>query len=182
MASPLKGVPKAVRQALKGVFFLLTYRVTTSTAVKTGAAYAIGVSTINLSTWPAGSTGVVPGDTFLNIGNVHTVTNTVAPVSGVCAGVQFTPALTTAMTSGQAVTVSHNTDTPIRALDRQVDVSFITNTVISANDYLFTLLADSLPVTPKLTDHIQTRDGKWLSIISTAYDAAKATWTVQARG
>ncbi len=78
--------------------------------------------------------------------------------------------------------MTRNTDTPIRALDRQVDVSFIANTVISANDYLFTLLADSLPVTPKLTDKIQTRDGKWLSIVSTAYDAAKATWTVQARG
>ena len=42
----------------------------------------------------------------------------------------FTPALTTALTSGSALTLTRNTDTPIKALDRQVDVSFITNTVI----------------------------------------------------
>ena len=57
MASPLKGIPKAVRQALKGVFLTLLYRVTNTTSVKSAAAYSIGVSTINLNSGPAGWTG-----------------------------------------------------------------------------------------------------------------------------
>ncbi len=182
MASPLKGaIAKAVGKALKGICFPITYRAITNTAVKSGATYAIGVSTANFTNCPAGWGGVVPGDTFANGLTTHTVTNTVAPVAGTMTGVTFTPALVASMASGAAITITDQKDYVVRGIDRQVDVSFITNTVITANDYLFTLLADGLPMTPKLTDKIQTRDGKFLTIVSTAFDAAKASWTVQAR-
>ncbi len=64
-----------------------------------------------MNSFPAGSPGVVPSDTFGTY--PYTITNTVVPVAGVCSNITFTPALT----SGAALTITHNTDTVISATD-----------------------------------------------------------------
>lgn len=182
MASPLKGpIAKAAGKALKGLCFPVTYRRSTTATLKAGAAYPIGTSTINMTNVPASWGGVVPGDTFLITATAYTITNTVAPVSGVMSGVAFTPALTTALTSGAALTVTHYRTSTARGFDMLVNAFNMANTLIQANDWKFTILADGLTYPPAVNDQIQTRTGLWKTIISVSLDPAGAVYTVQAR-
>lgn len=180
MTSPLRGtIAKALGKAMKAMTFPISYRKTTSTAAKAGAAYAIGVSTINVTNCPAGWNGVVPGDTFGTY--PYTVTNTVAPVAGTMTGVQFTPALTLALTSGAALTFSHATDYIARGFDTLIGAFDLPNTTILVGDTKFVLMADGLTKPPVVNDKMQTRAGKWITVQNVASDPALATFTVQAR-
>ena len=181
MTSPLKGaIAKATGKAMKAMTFPLTYRKTTSTTAKAGAAYAIGVSTINVTNCPAGWGGVVPGDTFGTW--PYVVANTVIPVNGTMTGVAFAPALTLALTSGAALSFTHVTDFTVRGFDTLIGAFDLPNTTILVGDTKFVLMADGIVNPPVVNDKIQTRAGKWLTIINVAQDPAGATWTVQARG
>lgn len=182
MASPLKGsIAKAAGKALKAVCFPVTYRRATTATMKAGAAYPIGTSTINVTNVPASWGGVVPGDTFMVVATMYTITNTVAPVAGVMSGVTFTPALTSALTSGASLTVTHYRTSTAKGFDALVNAFNLTGTLIQANDWKFTIPADGLTYPPAVNDQIQTRTGLWKTIVSVSLDPAGAVYTVQAR-
>ena len=167
---------------------VVTLRQTTTAATKAGATYAIGTLTINLVNCPAGWAGTAIGDTFLNVGNVHTITNAVAPVAGTATGVTFTPPLITAMASGYAVTVTHNTDSPVKCLIGGYDKTLVNGSTIQVSDLRVVMATKTtggatLP-TPKTTDKL-IFDGMAPAIVSVRPEYAGdtiAVWEIQARG
>ena len=167
---------------------VVALRQTTTTATKAGATYAIGISTINLTNCPAGWAGTAIGDTFTNLGNVHTITNAVAPAFGGAMGVTFTPPLITAMASGYTVTVTHNTDSPVKCLIGGYDKTLVNGSTIQVSDLRVVMATKTtggatLP-TPKTTDKL-IFDGMAPAIVSVRPEYAGdtiAVWEIQARG
>jgi len=143
----------------------IIFRRVTTTAAKSGAAYPIGTSTINVTNCSAGWGGVVPGDTFGTY--PYAVSNTVAPVAGVMTGVTFTPAITMALTNGSALSFNHAIDTTVRAEVTSFDQAMIAMGVVSISDLKVTMSAidntgSALP-TPIPTDKLVI-GGKVLSV------------------
>ena len=114
---------------------VVSLRSSATVAAKLSSA-SVGASTISLTNIPSGVASISAGDTFLNVGNVLTVTNStpVAVVAGVAAGVTFTPALTGATANGQSTTLTHNTDVLVKALISNYDKSLINGTTVGVAD------------------------------------------------
>ena len=93
----------------------------------------------------------MPGDTFTNGATTYTITNTVVPAAGTMTGVTFTPALATALTSGATMTFTHPVDFTARGFDSLVNAFNASGTLIQANDWKFTLLADGVTSPPAVS-------------------------------
>ncbi|MBI1209666.1 MAG: hypothetical protein GC191_20580 [Azospirillum sp.] len=174
----LSDIASRVQRALRPVGQDLTYRVTTSFAPKAAATVSAGASSITLGTLPAGMTGVMANDTFG--AGVYRITADVPAISGTIVA-SFTPPLVSQISSGATVTVIRYTDSPCLGFVEWLDTSSELAPGISVKDGRITVLADSLPLTPKALDTVIV-DGKPRSIKNAARDPASAMWVLLVSG
>ncbi|MBI1209239.1 MAG: hypothetical protein GC191_18370 [Azospirillum sp.] len=119
------------------------------------------------------------GDSMVS--GTRTFTAEVVASGGTITAAPFTPALTAQITSGSTVTVTRNTDSPCLGLVEWLDTSTELAPGISVKDGRITVLAESLPLTPK-AQHTVIVDGKPRSIKNAARDPASAMWVLLVSG
>ena len=152
---------------------VVTLRQVSTITGKAASSYAIGTTTISLTSASGSATA---GDTFGTFPN--TLTNTVAPTGGVLTNITFTPGLTADLTLGQTVTLSHNTDSQVKALIQSYDLSLIASSVVQLTDMRLILdvvktNGSSLPV--PVTTNFLVFDGKQHTILSAKSEYAGDT-------
>ena len=158
----------------------LVYRTTALYSPKAAALTPVGTTTITLNTLPVGIDRVKVGDTF-NSG-LQTFTAEVLAVGGVITNAPFTPALTVQIAAGAAVQVTRNIDTPCRGWCEWLDTSKpLTSGLVKQTDQSVTILADSLPFTPKVGDRAGEA-GRPKTINNIGRDPAGTGWVLQTTG
>ena len=158
----------------------LTYRVTATYSAKAAASAAIGATVVSIGTLPAGLAGVVAGDQLVMGAQTRTVAADALAVAGTIAA-PITVALTTAITSGSAITINRTTDYACKGFPERLDTSTSIAPGVTVGDWTVTVLADTLALAPKIGDSVMA-DGKARVVKNVGKDPAGCAWVLQCSG
>lgn len=125
---------------------------------------------------------LVAGDRFTHRGTVHTIAGTYAAANNRFTGVEFSPALATAIIDGDPVVFTWSADTTVYCSINSYPRRLVDGTLIQASDLDVVMAANGYPE-PQLTDQLLIL-GKLKSIvtISPVFHRAKVVqWRLQAR-
>lgn len=173
-------IAAGVQRALRPMAQPIIYRQTALLSVKVAALTLVGAATITLNTLPAGMDRVKPGDNFGS--GMQTFTAEVLAVGGVITAAPFNPALTAQLAAGSTVQITRNTDTPCSGFIEWLDTSkAMASALVKQMDASVTILADTLPFTPRIGDKI-VADGRVKTINNIARDPAGTAWVLQVTG
>jgi len=156
----------------------LVYRVTTNFTAKTTALVPVGATSVTLGTLPAGFDRILAGDTAVIGGAPRTFTADALAVAGTITA-SFTPALTAQVAASTSVSVVRVTDTACRGFMELLDTSTTLAPGVAVKDCRYSVLANTLPVTPKATSGIMVGpDGTPRTVKNAGLDPAGAVWEV----
>lgn len=156
-----------------------TYRVVTTYSCRAASSAPIGATSMTLNTLPAGFTATT-GDTFPIGATTYTITANATPSGGTVV-ITFSPALVSAVSSSQAVTVARSSDHEVRAIARQVDGYGIQPGTYVGGDYRFTVFDLPDTVSPRPGHKITLRGLAMTIQPEIGRDALGAAWVLRAR-
>jgi len=161
--------------------FDITYRQSATWTLRAGANALAGATTVTLAGAPSGFAGTATGDVFNAANQTLTVSNAVAPVAGVMAGITFAPALANPLSLNTQVVLRRTTTYTVRGFDEQASVFRTGQQLVQAGDWKVTLIGKGLAFVPLPGDQVTLRNGKVVTVISVGSDPAGAVYELQCR-
>lgn len=168
-----------VQGALRPLASSLTIRRPETIRCTAAAPAAAGATQLQL-TVPAGTGGLLTGDSFTAGGTALKTIAADAPATGGTCTVTFAPSLTAAIAAGAAIQVNRDAGYACNGWEEGLDLSRVQNTLIEAKDTMLCVLTDGLTIDPAAGDFIVS-GGRTFTIKTATRDGMAAVWRIIAR-
>ena len=179
MNALLTDLAARIQGALRPLASPLTIRRPETIRCTVAAPAAAGATQLQL-TVPAGTAGLLTGDSFTAGGTALKTVAADAPATGGTCTVIFAPALTAAIAAGATIQVARTAVYPCLGWEEGLDLVRVQNTLIGATDTSLCVLVDGLTIDPAAGDAIVS-GGRSFTIKTATRDGMAAVWRIIAR-
>ncbi|BAI72841.1 hypothetical protein AZL_022030 [Azospirillum sp. B510] len=170
----LSDLAARVQGALRPLASPLTIRRTETIRCVVATPAAAGATMLQL-TVPAGTAGLLTGDSFTAGGTALKTVAADAPATGATCTVTFAPSLTAALPAGALIQVNRTAAYPCLGWEEGLDLVRVQNTLIGATDTSLCVLTAGLPIDPRAGDFIVS-GGRTFTIKIATRDGMAAVW------